>query len=349
MRKHVLWKSCLLMLALLAGGCSRGDARARKVETAQDLVGRKIAVVVGSMMGDMTLKVQPGIDVEWFNDYNSGIEAVRLGKIAAMPLDFFYARRWAQQNPGQFAVTRPFHSIPWGYLFPKGSPLRDKVNAVLEKMRTSGDLDRILRKWSEASNPGKLPLEKLEGRGDFTGAAGVLRFATPADREPISFVRANDVVGFDIDIVRRIAYELDMTFELVKITMGALVPAVQNGKADMGGGGIAITEERAKSVDFSTCYYRVPSVFLIGAERPPAASGGNGIHTASDLAGAHVAHLSSNLHKEELKALQPDVVFDPYSEYAFAFESLRKRKIDAISLGRTYADIWMAKFTVRCS
>ena len=42
--------------------------------------------------------------------------------------------------------------------------------------------------------------------------------------------------------------------------------------------------------------------------------------------------------------MQPEVVFDPYSEYAFAFESLRKRKIAAISIGRTYADIWLAKY-----
>ena len=72
--------------------------------------------------------------------------------------------------------------------------------------------------------------------------------------------------------------------------------------------------------------------------------GGDEIRTAADLKGKHVAHMSSDFHKQELKALQPDIVFDPYSEFSFAIESLRNRKIDAISLGRTYADIWMAKF-----
>ena len=72
--------------------------------------------------------------------------------------------------------------------------------------------------------------------------------------------------------------------------------------------------------------------------------GGVEIRTAADLGGRHVAHMSSGFHKRELAALQPDVVFDPYSEYSFAFESLRNGKIDAISIGKTYADIWMAKF-----
>ena len=63
-----------------------------------------------------------------------------------------------------------------------------------------------------------------------------------------------------------------------------------------------------------------------------------------DLKGLHVAHMSSDFHKRELRELQPEVVFDPYSEYAFAIESLRNGKIAAISIGKTYADVWQAKY-----
>ena len=118
-----------LVLACMSLGCSRKDGGDVCVSEPKDLVGRTCAVVVGSMMGDMTQKVQPGIGVEWFNDYNSGVEAVRLGKGAAMPLDLFSARRWAQLDPEAFAITRPYHSIPWGFFFAKGSSLRDKVDA----------------------------------------------------------------------------------------------------------------------------------------------------------------------------------------------------------------------------
>ena len=53
--------------------------------------------------------------------------------------------------------------------------------------------------------------------------------------------------------------------------------------------------------------------------------------------------MSSSFHKKELKAMQPGIVFDPYSEYCFAIESLRNGKIAAISIGKRYADLWMAK------
>ena len=329
--------SCVALLASVLLPCA-GAVDGRAVRRPADLVGRKIAVVVGSMMGDMTLKVQPGIGVEWFNDYNSGVEALRLGKVDAVPLDFFYARRWAVQNPGSFAITDPYHSIPWGFFFAKGSPIRDKVQGVLAGMEKSGELKRILDKWAESADPGALALDTLDYRKDFTGKAGTFRFATPGDREPVSFRRADGIVGFDIDIARRIAYELDMTFEIVQISMGALVPAVQAGKAEMGGGGIAITEARAEQVDFSECYYRVPTVFLVRR------SANDGIRTPADLRGKHVAHMSSDFHKRELKALQPEIAFDPYTEYSFAFESLRRGKIAAVSIGRTYADFWLAKY-----
>ena len=68
------------------------------------------------------------------------------------------------------------------------------------------------------------------------------------------------------------------------------------------------------------------------------------IRGPADLRARHVAHMSSGFHRRELLALQPEIVFDPYSEYAFAFESLRKSKIAAISIGRTYADIWLEKY-----
>ena len=68
------------------------------------------------------------------------------------------------------------------------------------------------------------------------------------------------------------------------------------------------------------------------------------IRTVADLKGARVAMFSNDFHKKELKELQPEMVVEQYSEYSFAFESLRKRKIDAMSMGRSHADIWMANF-----
>ncbi len=71
------------------------------------------------------------------------------------------------------------------------------------------------------------------------------------------------------------------------------------------------------------------------------------IRTAADLNGRPVAHMSSGFHREKLKKLAPDLVFHPYTDYGLVFEALCGRKIDAISLGASYAELWSAKFPGR--
>ena len=328
----------VLFAALL---CRPPEGAGAEIRTLADLRGRTCAVVLGTADEEILSGLQTGILFKSFNDYSSAVEAVRLGKVDALPQDTVIARCWVAARPDLLRILLTYGHNPFGYFFAKGSPLRDRVNAVVRSLKASGRIDRIIDKWCGAADLNKVEFEPR--RPGLSGAGGVLRFATTEDYEPGSFLRRGEVVGFDIDILRIIADELDMRLELVPVNMSAMVPAVQSGKADVGGGCITITESRKEKVDFADCYFD-SGYALVGRATGPAEEPGRGIRTAADLKGRHVAHLSSDFHRRELEALQPDIVFDPYSEYAFAIESLRKGKIDAISLGKTYADIWMAKF-----
>ena len=340
MVKAIRSACALLLLAGTFFGCSRESGQ-DGIRSVADLKGRRCGLVTGTAMQEVLDAVQEGVVYDVFNDTPSMVEALRLGKVDAVPMDTVVLRRWAANCPGEFEVVAAFADNPYGYFFPKGSPLRPRVNAILAEMKSSGLLKRIVSKWCDAPDMDGIVPEPFPHGRDFTGRNGTLRFATTGDYEPGSFVRSGELVGFDIDIAKWIACELDMGFETANVTASALVPAVQSGKADMGGGCITITASRAEVVDFSECYLNDGFSVLVKAA---AAKGGVSIRTAADLKGRHVAHMSSDFHKQELRALQPGVIFDPYSEYSFAFESLRNGKIDAISIGKSYADIWMAKF-----
>ena len=89
-----------------------------------------------------------------------------------------------------------------------------------------------------------------------SGSKGVLRFGTSAITEPFSFIDGSQkIVGLDIELASLVAKKLDMKLEIVNMDFGAMIPALISGKVDMIGACITITDERAKSVLFSSPYY----------------------------------------------------------------------------------------------
>jgi polar amino acid transport system substrate-binding protein len=109
-------------------------------------------------------------------------------------------------------------------------------------------LDRWLPKQG---SPGAMPNISAED-----SSAGVLLLGTAPVTEPFSFVDGTQaVVGFDIELARRVAARLHKRLQIVQMDFGALIPALISGKVDLIGACITITEERKKAVLFSAPYY----------------------------------------------------------------------------------------------
>lgn len=102
-----------------------------------------------------------------------------------------------------------------------------------------------------------------------SGGAGVLRLGTASVTEPFSFVDGSQrVVGFDIELARRVAQQQGKTLEVVNMDFGALIPALISGKVDMIAACITITEERAQKVLFSEPYYTGGIAALVRGAQP---------------------------------------------------------------------------------
>lgn len=87
--------------------------------------------------------------------------------------------------------------------------------------------------------------------------------------------------GYDVMMAKKIADELGMELEIIKLDWDSLVPAVQSGKVDAVIAGQSITSERLESVDFSTPYYYASIVGLTKSSSEYASAVG-----VADLAGA---------------------------------------------------------------
>ncbi len=101
---------------------------------------------------------------------------------------------------------------------------------------------------------------------------GTLRFATVAELEPFSFMRGDEVEGYDIEVVQRAAAALGYAVEPVPMDFAGYIPSVATGKVDFGVGCTTITEERKQTLLFSEPNYQ-DGVVIVMAE-PEAESQG---------------------------------------------------------------------------
>ena len=253
--KRILKGLFSVCLAWALAGCSPSSApSAPAINHLADLKGRTCGVVIGTVMEEVVGKMQPGVVFQTFNDYPSAVEALRLGKIDAIPLDSVVLKRWVANRPNEFRLADRFADNPYGYIFQKGSSLRDEVNVVLRRLKASGQLARIVAKWCDTEDLSKVAFEPYPAHAPFTGAKGTLRFVTTGDYEPGAFMRDGELVGFDVDIMRLVARALDREFVIVLANTQSFVVAVQSGKGDVGGGCITIVASRAEKIDYSDCY-----------------------------------------------------------------------------------------------
>ena len=112
-----------------------------------------------------------------------------------------------------------------------------------------------------------------------------LVFGTNAEFPPFEFIAANGVIGefdgIDMAIAKNIAEENGMTAEISNMEFDSLLIALENGQIDAVIAGMTVTEERAKSVDFSTPYYEATQVMIVKED--------SDIAKAGDMAGKKIA------------------------------------------------------------
>ncbi|MGL4393256.1 MAG: transporter substrate-binding domain-containing protein, partial [Fusobacteriaceae bacterium] len=101
------------------------------------------------------------------------------------------------------------------------------------------------------------------------------------DFPPFEFFEKNEIVGFDIDLIKEVAKRLNMDIKIENMNFDALLPALQAKKVDVVVSGMTITEERKKSVLFTAPYFEAKQVLIV--------KDNSKIKSVNDLKGKKVA------------------------------------------------------------
>ena len=96
----------------------------------------------------------------------------------------------------------------------------------------------------------------------------VLKMATNAAFPPYEFYEGEKIVGIDAEIAELIAKDLGMTLQIVDTEFDSIITGVTEGKYDFGMAGMTVTEDRLKSVNFSTSYAKGVQVIIVKNDSP---------------------------------------------------------------------------------
>jgi polar amino acid transport system substrate-binding protein len=253
----------LAMAALIFAGCEKN----KNFASLADFEGAKIASLSGSIFADYVNKAVPNVEHKFFNNTPDIVAALLEGKVDAAALDMPVAKYFVKQNSEIVIFPEAVDADRYGFAVAKGSELGVKGNEALQKLKENGTIEELENIWFSDDDSKKV-LPALTYKKDFDGSSGIIKYACDATTVPMSYMDSDGKpIGFDLDIISRIAYELNMKIEFTPMDFSKLLPSLASEKFDMAGGSMSITKERLKSVDFIGPYCEGGIVLVVKKER----------------------------------------------------------------------------------
>lgn len=237
----------ILVLLILLTGCSVNKEEGSIYNKASELDGKNLGCMSGSIF-DFTIKDNfPNSSITYFNSRAELLLGLKQGKIEGYIADRETALVFARENDDIKIIDENMQDCTYAFCFSKNAAkLRAEFNEFLKEAEEDGYLQRLKEKWLLADGMNQVIEEK-----EFTGENGVIKACTTPDAAPFAFFKNNKYQGYEVELAMEFAKRNGYTLEIEGTNFDALISAVASNKFDMAFNGVFVTEERAKSIDFS--------------------------------------------------------------------------------------------------
>jgi len=222
--------------------------------------GMKVGGVVAAIVQQIFNEQFPNATHVEFNEYMDMVAALRTGQVDALMLSYPTAFLAQRSIPEFKIIDEPLTQTQAAVGVKKGnSSLLRRVNRALDELKKEGILEEMVDRWYDLDNRvDKMPDLKLPTEGR------VLKVGVPENLEPAAFLNAKqERVGFDIELVYRLAIHMGRRVEFVPLTMAVYAPSLDTGIVDMVVGNFIINPVLKDRVDFSQPYFETPFVMVV--------------------------------------------------------------------------------------
>lgn len=136
----------------LAGYLSAVTPKDSGITSVEDLAGRRMGVVQGTLQEAYAVKNLPDVELVRFPDNNAAISAVNSGTVDAHFLDYEAAKAYIEQYDLVSAADIPSFDAPAGFaVAPENTALREALNKGLAEAMEDGTWKELYQKWFPGS------------------------------------------------------------------------------------------------------------------------------------------------------------------------------------------------------
>lgn len=158
-----------------------------------------------------------------------------------------------------------------------------------------------------------------------------ITLATSADFPPYESIGDNgDYVGIDIEFAQAIADKLGYELKVENMDFDSVITSVGTGKAQMGMAGITVTEERLKSVDFSSAYAKGIQSIIVKEDSPIKSVDDLYAEGATYKVGAQLSTTGDIYFSSDIADGKTTCSMQEFASGAEAVSALSTGKIDAV-------------------
>lgn len=243
------------LLSIFLCGC-QNKKEAHIPKSVEELTDCKIATMLGSIQ-DINLTVQcPDCEILRFSSFPEMLVAVEKGIADYTVLD---SAAIVGANIDQRGMQVDFclnDHLPIASIFRfEENDLCQQYNNFLAEIDQNGLNKDMQQRWlTDNALTTNMPSIDLPTEGE------PLRVGTIFGNFPLSFIKNNEWVGYEIELTYRFSAYIGRPVEIKAYEFSAIFPALSSGKIDIATCFVSVTEERAKTVLYSDPYYLNQSV-----------------------------------------------------------------------------------------
>ncbi len=236
---------------LVPKAAEAASAGPKKLVSAADLADKRIGVLMGSAHDTYATKTYPNAKILQYRTAADIALAVKTGKVDGALYDEEPLRDMLNDDPSLGILGESLFSFTVGVGFNKNSEdLRQSFNRFLAGIKQNGVYAGMVDRWIQKRETRMPDIPRGQ-------TSGVIVAGVSTGGAPFTFVQNNEMLGFDIELLKRFGASIGKEVKFSDMDFGALIAAVAVNKVDLIAASIYITEERQKQINFSDPYYEM--------------------------------------------------------------------------------------------